>query len=361
MTSAALSNPARSTPAASGLDALAARYAAWREANPRGYLRNGAAELGVSELELLLASDGEELRLLRTDDLPALLAEIAAWGELRTMSRNDHAVIEQTGHYENLQFFGKAMGQTVGQIDLRIFARHWAHAVAAMARGPNGPRGSVQFFDAHGVSIHKVFTEDMQAFEALCQRWGQAADALASPVIAPEPEAPTRPDSEVDVAALRADWDALKDTHDFISLLKRHDLGRTQALRLAGPERARPVQPAALKQALELVAEASETVMIFVGNRGIVQIFIGSIGRVVETRGWLNVLDPGFDLHVRDGSVADAWVVTKPTRHGPVRSLECYSASGETVLQLFGKRTETDSTPPGMASIFEQVLARCSL
>jgi len=341
------------------LQALAERYAVWREANPRGYLRNGAAELGVSELELLLASDAQTLVPLELSDLPALLADIAAWGELRTMSRNDHAVIEQNGRYENLQFFGKAMGQTVGEIDLRIFARHWAHALASTARGPRGDRGSVQFFDAHGVSIHKVFTEDMPAFEAVCARWGQPQRRGELPAIEPVPQSSQQSDRAIDVDALCADWDALKDTHDFVALLKRHEVSRTQALRLAGEERARPVSPASLKLALEQVAAAAEPAMIFVGNRGIVQIYIGKIHRVVETQGWLNVLDPGFDLHVRDGSIHSAWVVTKPTRHGAVRSLECYSAEGDTVLQLFGKRTEEHATPPAMAAVFDQVITHC--
>lgn len=356
MTSAAPSSNAQAQ-----VQQLATRYQQWREHNPRGYLRNAATELGVSELELLLASAPEGLRTLRIDDLPGLLGHIAEWGELRTMSRNDHAVIEQTGHYENLQFFGKAMGQTVGDIDLRIFARQWAHAVATTARGPSGPRGSVQFFDRHGVSIHKVFTEDMVAFESVCAQWAQPTPLAGLPAVDPVIEETEQPDASIDADALQRDWDALQDTHDFVALLKRHGVSRTQALRLAGSERAQPVAPEALKLALEQVAAAGEPAMIFVGNRGIVQIFIGQIHKVVETRGWLNILDPKLDLHVRDGSVASAFVVTKPTRHGPVRSLECYSDSGETVLQLFGKRTEEHSTPPAMAAVFDTVLANHSV
>jgi putative hemin transport protein len=180
--------------------------------------------------------------------------------------------------------------------------------------------------------------------------------------VEPAPAEDVRPDEEIDVALLRERWDALKDTHDFFGLLRELGVTRTQALRLAGPERARPVDgEAALETALKGAAEADEKVMIFVGNHGLVQIFIGEIERVVRTKGWLNILDPGFDLHVREGAIADAWLVTKPTRHGPVRSLECYGADGETVLQLFGKRTEEESTPSGMAAILDRVVAAHAL
>jgi len=82
--------------------------------------------------------------------------------------------------------------------------------------------------------------------------------------------------------------------------------------------------------------------MCFVGNRGCLQIFCGSVHRI-EMRGpWLNVLDPGFNLHLRTDLVASAWVVRKPTRlRGMITSLELFDAAGGLVCQLFGAR------PPG--------------
>lgn len=355
MTHAALSSPAHKT-----TGDLAEHYANWRARNPRGYLRNGASELGVSELELLVASTGDALVPLRTDDIPGLMQGIAAWGELRTMTRNDDAVLEQTGRYENLAFFGPAMGQTVGSIDLRIFARHWAHAYGQVTEGRAGPRCSVQIFDRHGVNIHKVFTNDMEAYRGLCAEWRVTHPLPGLPTVQPHVAELPRADSEVDVADLRSRWDALEDTHDFVGLLRRCGVSRPQALRLAGEPRALRVEPDALQLALQQAADAAENVMIFVGNSGLVQIYIGQIQRVVVASGWLNILDPTFDLHVRDGSISEAWVVTKPTRHGPVRSLECYNSSGETVLQLFGKRTDEASTPPAMNVIYDSLLKHCS-
>jgi putative hemin transport protein len=249
------------------------------------------------------------------------------------------------------------MGQTVGSIDLRIFASRWAHAFAHRAEGPQGPRLSLQVFDAFGVNVHKVFTDDVTAWERVRDAWTLDPRPRGLPeVTASQPER-VRPDDQVDVHALHRGWDALQDTHDFFGLLRELGVTRTQALRLAGRERAIPVAPEALEATLEGAAADGEKLMIFVGNHGLVQIFIGEIHRVARTPGWLNVLDPGFDLHVRDGGITDAWVVTKPTRHGPVRSLECYGASGETVLQVFGKRTEAESTPAGMGAILDRAVA----
>ena len=53
---------------------------------------------------------------------------------------------------------------------------------------------------------------------------------------------------------------------------------------------------------------------------------------------WVNVLDPGFNLHLREDHIASAWVVKKPTADGLVTSLELFDAQGETIAMFFGER-----------------------
>jgi putative hemin transport protein len=53
---------------------------------------------------------------------------------------------------------------------------------------------------------------------------------------------------------------------------------------------------------------------------------------------WLNVLDPTFNLHLREDAIASSWVVRKPTRDGDVTSLELFDAAGFCFAQLFGQR-----------------------
>lgn len=339
------------------LETLRARYGAYRADHPSAYLRDVAQALGVSEAELLVASRTDGLTPLATDDLPALLAAIAATGDLRTMTRNDWAVIEQDGRYDDLRFFERGMGQTVGDLDLRIFGWRWAFAYAVEDATPRGTRRSVQFFDGSGTSIHKVFLQDAAAFDAIRTRFRHADDRGTLPTVEPVAAERPRPDDAIDVATLRARWDALTDTHQFHGLLRELQVGRLQALRLAGEERARLVGADALQRALDGTAARQEKLMIFVGNPGIVQIFIGTIRKVVRLNEWLNILDPGFNLHVRDQAIAASYVVTKPTVDGPVRSLECYTADGSLVLQLFGKRHEGEQTPAGWSAILDTIVA----
>ncbi|MCU0618219.1 MAG: hypothetical protein MUD17_14200 [Gemmatimonadaceae bacterium] len=207
------------------------------------------------------------------------------------------------------------------------------------------------------MSIHKVFLEDAAAFASICDRFRHAEPTDALPVVTPTAAETERPDEAVDVTTLRARWDALTDTHQFHGLLRELQVGRLQALRLAGDERARLVGADALQRALDGAAAQQEKLMIFVANTGIVQIFIGTIRKVVRMNDWLNILDPGFNLHVRDQAIAASYVVTKPTVDGPVRSLECYTADGSLVLQLFGKRHEGEQTPAGWSAILDTIVA----
>jgi putative hemin transport protein len=64
----------------------------------------------------------------------------------------------------------------------------------------------------------------------------------------------------------------------------------------------------------------------------------GPVRRVQVMRPWLNVLDPGFNLHLREDHIASAWVVRKPTSDGLVTSLELFDARGETIAMFFGER-----------------------
>lgn len=68
------------------------------------------------------------------------------------------------------------------------------------------------------------------------------------------------------------------------------------------------------------------------------QIRTGPVHRLVGTGPWYNVLDTGFNLHLKETAIAEAYVVTKPTEDGPVTSLEVLDADGMLIVQFFGKR-----------------------
>ncbi len=326
------------TPTAS----LKQRWADLLTAEPKTRIRNAAQELGVTEAELLATRVGEGVTLLRPEHR-AIMGEIGSLGRVMALTRNDDVVHERKGTYLNASINPGPVGLYVGaDIDLRIFWAPWAYAFAVSEPGKDAPRLSLQFFGSDGEAVHKIYLvegSDVAAYEAVVAQY-RAVDQHTPVETKPWPAAPAeRPDGEVDIIAFRAEWLVLKDTHDFYGMLRKHGVSRTQALRLA-PEGdfAVRVDNKAFRDTLNKAAAAQVPVMVFVGNKGMIQIHTGTVTKLVDVPGWFNVLDPDFNLHLREEAIAESWVVRKPTTDGIVTALECYDAKGELIVQLFGKR-----------------------
>ncbi|MBY4697444.1 hemin-degrading factor [Burkholderia latens] len=302
--------------------------------------RDVAHALGVSEGEALAAFVGEHV--VRLDArFPAMFEEMPRLGRVMALTRNDAAVHEKDGAYAQMSHDGP-VGLALGDIDLRIFYRHWASAFAVRDETAHGALKSLQFFDAHGHAIHKVYLRahsDHAAYDAFVERWRAASQEPGLDVAPAARKTPERADTEIDVAGFRAAWDAMTDTHQFFGITRRFGVSRMQALRLADPQYAYPVEAArALRHVLEQAARSGQPIMVFVGNAGMIQIHTGAVANVREVGAWINVLDPGFHLHVREDLIAAAWVVKKPTSDGIVTSLELFDRQGDHVALLFGER-----------------------
>ena len=343
------------------IDPCEALRLAYAEARRQGAGRHRdiAARLGVSEGELVAAHVNPDLAALpdpaaaapglRARRLrgpwPALVAGLESAGPVMALTRNASCVHEKTGIYRDCSAQGPAgreMGLVLGgDIDLRVFYSRWAHGFVVEEAGERGMQRSLQFFDATGTAVHKVFTRpgtDLRAWAELGHRHVAADQAPGLRPEAPLPPVSERADAEVDSQAFRRGWASLRDTHEFFGLLKRHGLARTQGLRLADPAYAQPVDNGAARDVLQAAARDALPVMVFVGNPGMIQIHSGAVQRVEVMGPWLNVLDPGFNLHLREDHVAQAWAVRKPTSDGLVSSLELFDATGETIAMFFGER-----------------------
>ncbi|HEY0104740.1 MAG TPA: ChuX/HutX family heme-like substrate-binding protein, partial [Rhizomicrobium sp.] len=239
--------------------------------------RDAAQRLGVSEGELIASLVGTRATRLRTDGA-AIVKDIPALGPVMALTRNEHCVHEKIGPYLDVTI--NAMhGLVLGElIDLRIFPSRWHHSFAVIDETDAGPRRSLQVFDADGTAVHKIYQKpatDIAAFDRLIESW-RAADQAPGLEIrdVPVPKG-DRADTEIDVERLRREWSALEDTHEFFGLLRGLEVGRLQALRLAGSPFAQAVRPDALARVLEAAQDTATPIMVFVGNPGCIQIHTG--------------------------------------------------------------------------------------
>lgn len=313
---------------------LAERYASlMREAGKPIRARDAAERLGTTEAALVASGATGPASPLRAD-WAALIGAMPRAGRIMALTRNEHAVHERHGQFVDVSS-GPGHILVLGpDIDLRLFPGQWAHAYAL-----GGERPSIQIFDKEGVAAHKIFaTEatDRDGWAGILAEF--ALDAAAPPPAAPPAPAKAADEGVVDAHALRQDWLGLRDTHDFFPMLRRHRASRRQAFVLAGQDLAMKLAPQAGSAVLRLAAAQAVPVMVFVGNRAAIQIHTGTVDQLVDIPGWFNVLDPDFNLHLREAGVASAWRVVKPTEDGAVTSIELLDASGEVIALLFGAR-----------------------
>ncbi|RVB40006.1 hemin-degrading factor, partial [Mesorhizobium sp. M7A.F.Ca.CA.004.05.1.1] len=120
-----------------------------RTDNPKTRERDLAAQLGISEAELVAAHCGDGVVRIepRVNDL---LTGLEAVGEVMALTRNESAVHEKIGVYDKV-VTGNHNAMVLGEnIDLRIFPKVWAHGFAVEKRDGDEIRRSLQFFDAAG-------------------------------------------------------------------------------------------------------------------------------------------------------------------------------------------------------------------
>ena len=321
---------------------MSQRYDSWlqlKQEHPKKYARDIAKLMQISEAELTHARVGHDAWRLK-GDVKDVFAALEAVGETKCICRNEYAVHEQVGRFENQHLNGHAgLVLNPRALDLRLFLNQWASIFHVREATARGERQSIQFFDHQGDALLKVYTTDNTDFDA----WSQVltrfihADNPALELKAVE-EAVMTPTVEAD--KLDGEWRAMTDVHQFFLLLKRHQLTRQQAFRLVKDDLACRVDNEALSHLLNQAKKDGNEIMVFVGNRGCVQIFTGEIQKVVPMENWVNIFNPEFTLHLMADTIAESWVTRKPTADGHVTSLELFAADGTQIAQLYGQRTE---------------------
>ncbi len=261
---------------------LRTTFAAFRDENPKTRIRTAARELGVSEAELVATGvDGDVIRAGGADGgWRALLHEIEPFGEVMALTRNDACVHEKHGVYDNVSTDLPHKMALVLDDAHRPAPVLRPLGVRLRRRDSDGrTRRSLQFFDAHGDAVHKIFLTDKSdgaRLRRVCRGDPRRADAVLEVTPRPAPK-PDTPDTDLEVDAFLEGWAGLQDTHDFFPLLRDHGVGRTQALRLAEGRFTERAEPVAARRALEAAAETGTPIMVFVGNPGAIQIHSGPV------------------------------------------------------------------------------------
>ena len=307
-----------------------------------------ADQLGLPEAALIEAELGHGATRIDAT-LSRLFPAIETLGEVMALTRNRSCVIEKIGRYSEFHDGTHAAMTLDPEIDMRMFPRHWVHGFAVDIDG----RRSIQVFDASGVAVHKVHLRegsDLAAFAALTADLALPdQESLSDYAPRPAPEGARIVEDRVDT--LREEWGRMTDTHQFNTLVRRLKMNRLGAYRAAGAPFVRQLAVSSVPTMFETVRDREMQVMLFVGNRGCIEIHSGRLANLRPMGPWFNVLDERFNLHLRSDHLAEIWAVDKPTRRGAALSVEAFDADGELIFQCFGMRPEKGGDADAWANL----------
>ncbi|STR28055.1 Hemin transport protein hemS [Janthinobacterium lividum] len=356
---------------------LAERWSTLRTEQPKLQIRDAARALGVSEAQLLATNIGKGVTRLQADgNQPREIMRAALdLGIVQAITRNENGVIETTGVASKFKQAGDkseqadakqdpetqarqrniAGGYLGGQIDLRFHFENWKYAFAVEQAGRDGkPTRSLQFFDANGTAVHKIYLRNepgVAVYDKLVATFRMPQQSADLNVLAVAPKAAEKPDAEIDVKEFQLAWKDMTDVHQFAQIMREFHLSREQALRLAPAGVVERVTPEALRTLLENAAKDKVAIMVFLGNEGLTQIYSGKIEKTMAAGGFFNVLDPDFNLHIRDTALRSGWVV----KRGGVTSVEFFDKEGTQVVSFFGVRERGKPQPQAWVDLADSL------
>lgn len=315
---------------------------AWQELKneqPKLRIKNAADELFVSELELV--STLENATRLKKD-CPKLFASIENLGYVMALTRNESVVHEKKGEYHKISFKGHVGLVLDPNIDLRIFPKRIGFAYAVPVESARGTLRSIQFFNKQGIAVHKIYLmneKHIEDYNKLVEEFKhQDQESFPKLKEVTSPDRGYEVEGTVDKDAFLKEWSELKDTHDFYPLIRQYKIERTDALELAEGKFTQRVDNSATETMLHKASEGKVPIMVFVSSGAVIQIHSGEINKIKKMDTWLNILDPEFNLHLREDHIAKSWIVEKPTEDGIVTSLEIFDKDNNNIATFFGER-----------------------
>ncbi|WP_332066071.1 hemin-degrading factor [Bartonella sp. CB189] len=304
--------------------------------------RDFAISIGISEAELIAAYCTTEKAKRLEADVKTFLEHAPKLGTVMALTRNEEAVHEITGCFEKV-VQSQHVPLTLGEIDLRIFAKQWKFGFEYEMVILGQPTKSLQFFDQYGVAVFKLYSKDatnMEEWDNLVNKLLHKEQSSILDISTTPPPQAEHDITDIDIDKFQEHWRNMTDVHQLHQIISELKINRHDAVKYAGNEFANELKIDAIEMMLNRVVQQEIPIMCFVGNKGCIQIFSGKIKNIKAMGPWINVLDQKFHLHLLMSGVEKVWCVRKPTSDGYVSSLEVFNKNNDMVIQFFGVRKE---------------------
>jgi len=343
---------------------LSTKWIELKKQNPKVRIRDAALALNTSEMALVVTGCGmQNIRL--KPDFKEILERLESLGSVMALTRSDHAVHESHGVYQEMKSHGSVAFFFRPGIDARFFLDKWASAFAVN----ENDRDSLQFFDSKGDAVHKIYVTNetnYEEFSKLVQNFksdNQEPFSEIQLVLTPDNTnqaglISSIQEAKINPEKLTASWLAIRDVHEAGKIIKAYgNHRRNEIYQALGTDYAVPLAQNSIEEILETASRESVEIMIFAMNEAAVQIYSGAVKKLLRTGPWFNILDPGFNLHLRTECIGEIWMVKKPTEDGWVTSIDILDENGIEFLLIADNRVLGESESTAWQDICNNLIA----
>jgi putative hemin transport protein len=295
-------------------------------------IKEAADMLQVAEAQLLVTKCGENVKRLNHHPI-AILNAISEVDEVMALTRNASVVIETNGKYPTFLLEDHWLVGNNDDFHIIFDTTIITHIFAVTDEFGGQTRNSIQFFDAAGKAIHKIYFDPSVPEEA----YTSITHTFLSPNQEKEinclsyPKA-TRVEISKEIALQK--WESLKNYHRFDNLEFYLGNSLLDIVTRLGEDLARKIPTDASTQLLLGLANKDISISYIVKNMGCTQLFRGPVRNVFVKDDWFNVKDPDFNLHILKTQLDTGYLVHVPLINNHRLALLFFNKQGELALEI---------------------------
>ena len=233
-------------------------------------IRDAANILGVSEAELLSTNIGDSASYLKIHDFKQFINVIKNFSSLMILSRNDIAVHEIISSGEELVYNEESSTISSQYFSIKLKSDFFSHVFSEKLVSGKRQIRSFQFFDENGQATLKIYQKSHQ-------------NDLYNKIVS-DYKSEYNYEFQKRQLETKIKSDFIDDYFDqFSSTIPKKISSKTLFRRI-----------------LENFSSKSLTLEVKVFSERVIQTYYGKIKKVVDFKGWFNILDSSFNLHVQD-------------------------------------------------------------
>ena len=227
-------------------------------------IKDAADILNVSEAELLSTTIGKNSFFLDVQNWGGFFKQITQLGPMMYLVRNDYVVHENKMLVNNIELDSNniILSNAKSIITINQDLIKYAIYTSSMIRGAEVY--SIHLFDINGIAIIKIYlkNECLKDFEAIKNQYKIEYNFELQTIGSPN------------TANLNEEILAINEVQNF-----------------------------SIQQYLEKISKNNIEIQIKVSNKVASSIYKGTINNVIHKFGWLNIMDPDFNLHAKDKEI----------------------------------------------------------